>query len=82
MSEIVMTFADVGDFQAMYAAEDWCKRHGYSVASAQRGSPRGLMRGDWLIAKWRNLTTKERGQLDGTMTGDMRNGPVTIKVKE
>jgi hypothetical protein len=82
VSEIAMTFANTGDFAAMYAAEDWCKQNGYSVGSSQRGSPRGLLRGDWLIAKWRNLTAAERRQLDGQMTGDMRNGPVTVRVKE
>jgi hypothetical protein len=78
---IVMTFADVGDFQACYAAERWCAENGYSVGPGCVGSPRGLLRGDWLIAKWRNLTKQERAELDGQMTGDMRSGPVTIRVK-
>lgn len=81
MSQIVMTFADVGDFEAMYAAEQWCADNGYSVGAGQRGSPRGLLRGDFVIMKWRNLSAQERAELDGTMTGDMRNGPVTVSVK-
>lgn len=38
------------------------------------------MRGDVLIAKYRNLTPRERAMLDGQMTGDMRNGPVVIEI--
>lgn len=40
------------------------------------------MRGDVLIAKWHNLSAKERAECDGVMTGDFRNGPVTINIKD
>ena len=73
-----LTFSNAGDFKAMQAAEDWCAERGISVGQRQRGDPRGLLRGDFLIAKWRNLTGKERAKLDGLMTGDMRNGPVVV----
>lgn len=76
-----MTFADPGDFEAMRSAEQWCADNGYSVGGMQRGDPRGLLRGDYAIAKWRNLSRQERAELDGQMTGDMRNGPVTVKVR-
>ncbi|MBP0589313.1 hypothetical protein J8I87_06185 [Paraburkholderia sp. LEh10] len=82
MSKIVMTFADKGDFAALHAAEQWCADNGYSVGSGCAGMPRGLLRGEWVIAKWRNLTGQEIAALDGRMTGDMRNGPVTVSVKE
>lgn len=81
MSEIVMTFADVGDFEAVRAAERWCDENGYSVGRMQGPDPRGLMRGDYEISKWRNLSGQQRAELDGQMAGDMRNGPVTIRVK-
>ncbi|WP_250467671.1 hypothetical protein [Caballeronia sp. GAFFF2] len=68
-------------FEAVYSAEAWCAENGYSVGAAQQGAPRGLLRGDFAIAKWRNLSPAERLSLDGTMTGDMRNGPVTIHIK-
>lgn len=81
----VVTFAqDDGDdtFAAMYAAEKWCRDRGISVGeSCGPGHPRGLLFGDYLIAKFRNLTTKERAALDGKMTGSMRTGPVTIDLK-
>jgi hypothetical protein len=74
-------FSEKGDFQAYYAACDWCKKNGISYGSMQRDEPIGLMRGDWDISKWRNMTKKEQAALDGIMTGDKRNGPVTITMK-
>jgi hypothetical protein len=77
----VIVFDVAGDFNAMRAAEHWCAEHGISVGRQQRGSPRGLLRGSWDIQKWRNLNAQERRDLDGTMTGDMKSGPVTIRMK-
>ena len=74
-------FDQTGTFQAAYAAEDWCRANGYSIGSAERGSPRGLLKGDYVIAKWRNLSKAERAALHGTMEGDMRNGPVVIRLR-
>lgn len=64
----------------MRAAEEWCRNRGVSYGSSQRGSPRGLMVGDYDIAKWRNLSPKEQRQCHGTMTGDMRVGPVVVRI--
>lgn len=75
-----IVFKEAGDFNACYAAEQWCKANHVSVGSAQRGDPRCLMRGDGLVAKWRNLSAAERSACHGVMTGDMRNGPVTIEM--
>lgn len=74
------TFADAGDFRAMCAAEAWCDSRGISVGPCQRGAARGLMYGDHDIAKWRNLDQNDRDALDGVMTGDMRQGPVRIRI--
>lgn len=71
-------FTDAGDFKAMDAAEAWCKARGIAVGWMQRPDPRGLLLGDFVISKWRNLNARERSELDGTMTGDMRHGPVTV----
>lgn len=79
---ITKTFIETGDFQACYAAERWCADNGISVGSMQGPAPRGLMYGDFLISKWRNLSKAHRDQLDGTMTGDMRPVPVTITIRE
>lgn len=77
----VVVFNLAGEFKAMHAAERWCAENGFSIGRGQRGSPRGLLRGAWDIAKWRNLSRQERGDLDGTVTGDARSGPVTIRIK-
>ena len=77
-SSQVIEFNQSGDFRACDAAVQWCRDHGISVGSMQRGSPRGLLYGDYSIAKWRNLDSEEQADLDGVMTGDMRNGPVKV----
>jgi hypothetical protein len=71
-------FTDAGDFTACRAAEAWCEARGIAVGWMQRPDPRGLLLGDFVVSKWRNLNAKERSELDGTMTGDMRHGPVTV----
>ena len=78
MREIV--FDQIGAFAANDAAEAWCREQRISVGRMQRGAPRGLLRGDYDIAKWRNLSTAERNALDGTMRGDFRNGPVIVRI--
>lgn len=75
-----VVFEQTGDFVAAHAAEQWCKERGISVGSMERENPRGLLRGDFSIPKWRNLSPSQRYSLDGRMTGDMRNGPVTIVI--
>ena len=37
--------------------------------------------GDFIIAKWKNLTRKEIAQLDGKIDGNYREGPVTVTLK-
>lgn len=32
--------------------------------------------------KWRNLNRVERAMLDGELTGDPRNGPITVELRE
>jgi hypothetical protein len=74
-------FTQAGDFAAVNAAERWCRENGYSVGDMQRGDPRGILKGEWAIAKWRNLTARHRAELDGIMVGG-RDGPVTITIWE
>jgi len=76
-----IVFNQAGDFSAMQAAEQWCRENDVSYGSTQMGNPRGLVRGECDISKWRNLSRQDIAELDGTMTGDMRNGPVTINIK-
>ena len=68
------------DFEACREAQEWCKERDIAVGSMERGRPRGLLRGNYAIAKWHNLRPHERSTLNGTMTGNMRSGPVTIEL--
>lgn len=79
---MTLRFSEVGDFAALYAAQAWCRNAGYSYGSTDITGRVALMRGDVLIAKWHNLSAKERAECDGVMTGDFRNGPVTINIKD
>lgn len=54
-------------FSASNDAELWLKKNGYSFGSRCMGGPQAIMKGDVLIAKWRNLTAREKGMCDGTL---------------
>lgn len=75
------TFTEQGAFQSYYAACEWLKQNGYSYGSMCRDLPIGIMKGDFSIAKWRNLSNQDIKALDGTMTSDdFREGSVTIEI--
>ncbi len=79
MTAKTITFDQKGDFSAIGAARNWCQENGYSCGSMCRNLPIGLLKGDWVIAKWRNLTKKEISQLNGRITSaDFREGPVSV----
>lgn len=65
-------------FEAQDAARAFMKRVGFSMASSCANAPTACMFGDYLIAKWRNLTVAERRASHAIMTGDGRSGPLTI----
>ena len=76
-------FDQTGDFAAVNAARIWLQEHGYSYGSMCMDMPIGILKGSWAIAKWRNLTPKERKQLDGQLISkDFRDGPVVIQLKD
>lgn len=73
------SFQNTGkDFSGTYAAEKWCKENDISFGAMQKDEPRGLKRGDCLIAKWRNLSNEDRKSLDGVMTGVPRYGTIQV----
>jgi hypothetical protein len=80
MADLVKTFFETGAFEAMTAAETFLRTAGFSIGSNERGSPRGIMFGDYDISKWRNLNARERLALHGRATGNMREGPVEIRI--
>jgi hypothetical protein len=79
---MTLEFKQTGVFVACMAAEQWCRDNGFSVGYMERNSPRGILHGDYAISKWRNLSPVQRKALHGTMTGDMRNGPVFIELTD
>ena len=77
----VVEFTGEADFEASRKAEAWCAARGLSVGPMDRYKRRGILLGDYLIAKWHNLTHAEIEQLDGVMSGDGRSGPVYVNLK-
>ena len=75
------TFTEPGTFQALYAAEKWLDENGYSYGPGSAMHPTPVLKGDFMIAKWKNLTRKEIAQLDGKIDGNFREGPVTVTLK-
>lgn len=75
------TFEAPGTFDAWHAARKWLEESGYSCSDTSAMHPVAVLKGDWLIAKWKNLTHKEIEALDGRVYGDFRNGPVTVELK-
>ncbi|PTQ70387.1 hypothetical protein [Pseudomonas sp. GV071] len=75
------TFSDQGDFEAWRAAQRWLMENGYSYGSTCVMHPVAVLKGEWCIAKWRNLTRKEIDELDGKVSGNFREGPVTVYLK-
>ena len=81
MSNIIFMarLTDAGDFAAVRRAEQLLQAHGFSVGVTQRGSSRGIMFGDYIIQKWRNLNVAERAALHGILDGD-RSSDAQIEI--
>lgn len=58
---------DGSTFGATYEAEAWLRDNGYSYGSSCVCSPQGVLKGDYCISKWRNLSMKERSEMDGLL---------------
>lgn len=79
-----ITFKGTHEFEALFAAQKWCEANGYSYGRLERGAPIGLLRGDFEISKWRNMSAAERKALHGTISTanlSYREGPVVIRIK-
>lgn len=74
-----MLFNEKGTFNSYHAAKKWLTENGYSYGSMQRDAPIGIVKGDCLIEKWRNIEDFELAELDGVMvSNDFREGAVEI----
>jgi hypothetical protein len=67
-------------FSAKNEAENWLTENGYSYGSSCVGCPQGVVKGDAYIAKWKNMTPKERSRMHGTLEAG-REGPAVLKLK-
>lgn len=77
--DLVKFFSGHAPFEALNAAHWWCRQHNLSYGAHERGEPEGLLFGSWSIAKWRNLTTRQRMALHGEINGG-REGPVYVVI--
>ena len=82
MADFKIQFDNKGTFEALRAAKEWCGSHNISVGQSSATGPTALLFGDYSwIAKWRNLSPKERTDVHGEMFGEFREGPVIISLK-
>jgi hypothetical protein len=79
--DFVKVFEGTEDFKAQHAAEKWCRDNGISYGDTCAMAPQALLFGNYSIAKWRNLTAKERNQVHGVIEDSRREGSVTVKIK-
>ena len=73
-----------GTFQSMYAAHSFLKENGYDYGSSCAMMPTAIMKGDYysydLPHKWKNFTNAQKKSVHGVITGELRNGPVFVKL--
>jgi hypothetical protein len=84
MSHEPIKFVGDGDFVALESARSWLRSRGYSYGELQADAPTGIMHGDFDIAKWRNISTEDRAELDGVMNAPgrtYRTGPVFVELR-
>ena len=70
---------DVVDFSAYEAAKLSARAQGYSGGSMSYPHPTALIKGDAIVAKWKNLTAKERAGVDGIIEGAIVGSEVGIE---
>lgn len=56
------------DFSGWNNCAAWLEANGYSYGEMQRDAPIGVLKGDYAIAKWRNMSALEKRGLHGTVT--------------
>jgi hypothetical protein len=84
MKEIIeqKEFKVPGEFESMYAAQDWLRENGYDYGSTSCIEPVAIMKGNYydydLPLKMKNFTMQQKDSVHGIMRGNMREGPVFI----
>lgn len=72
-----------GTFQSYYAAREWAVNRGYEVGSMDGFNPIAMMKGYDYVAKWHNISPKDRQTVHAVMISDyFREKEVTILIFE
>lgn len=81
--QLEVKFEPSGTFGALNQAQTWLHENGFSYGSLCRDMPVGIVKGDALIAKWRNLSPRDRKRLDGVLlpSPEFREGGCRIVLK-
>ena len=80
MSADIVFKGNGSTFSAKYEAEKWLKENGYSYGPSCVGGPQAVIKGDYCISKWHNLSSKEKSLVDGTLDAG-REGVATLRLK-
>lgn len=81
MTLFTKTFTGACTFDAYHAACAWLDQNGYSHGPTSVDGPVAIFKGACIVSKWRNLSAKERKTVDGLLDGDIRDGPVRVRLK-
>lgn len=82
MNQPSLIFHATGTFQALWAAERFLKSAGFAFGPGSAGNQTAVMFGDYVVAKWHNLNRAERAGCHGLLTGNRREGPVTVTLTD
>jgi len=77
---MIKKFDRKGTFNAYHDACKWLDDNGYSYGPTCAMKPVAIYKGDFNVAKWKNLSQKDINEIDGKMMGEMREGPVHIHI--
>jgi hypothetical protein len=75
---------DGREFSGFDAALAFMLDAGFSVGPIQRGAPVGAMYGQYIVGKWRNLSTEQKDKCHATLQavgGSYRDGDVICTIK-
>lgn len=77
-------FEHKGTWEAINAAMRWVHERGFTAGSSSSPLPLALVKGDYgqtpLPNKWKNFKKHHMQHVDGTITGDFREGPVRVRL--
>lgn len=78
------TFSNEGTFEAYWAAVAWARGKGFEESTMSHPLPTALVKGSYeesdLPEKWKNFKPRHAERVDGTITGDFREGPVVVRL--